>query len=62
MKIKEKVKFAFLSTIYAPFNKQPKVMSSSATIDYIVEHKCSIARFGDGEIGLMYGRSLSFQS
>jgi len=37
-------------------------MSSSDTIDYIVEHRCSIARFGDGEIGLMYGRSLSFQN
>lgn len=61
MKIKDLVKLGTLSTLYAPFNRAPRVYSSEETIEYILKNKCSIARFGDGELGLMYGRSISFQ-
>lgn len=61
MKIKDLVKLGTLSTLYAPFNRAPRVYSSEETIEYILKNKCSIARFGDGELGLMYGRSINFQ-
>ena len=44
------------------FYKKPKVMSDIETIDYIVKNKVSISRFGDGEIKLMTGSDLHFQS
>ena len=62
MKIKDLIKLTTLSTMYAPFNRAPVVYSSEETIDYILKNKCSIARFGDGELGLMYGRSINFQT
>lgn len=43
------------------FFKKPKVMSDEQTINYILNNKCSIARFGDGELSLMNGRSIGFQ-
>ena len=61
MKIKDLVKLTTLSTLYAPFHRAPRVYSSEETIEYIIKNKCSISRFGDGELGLMYGRSISFQ-
>lgn len=61
MKIKDLLKLGLFSTLYAPFNRAPRVYNSEETIDYILKNKCSIARFGDGELGLMYGRSISFQ-
>lgn len=46
---------------YRLFCKTPKVMSDEETIEYIVAHKCSISRFGDGELRLMRGIDLEFQ-
>ncbi len=43
------------------FYKKPKVMSDLDTVKYIVENRCSIARFGDGELRLMRGIDLEFQ-
>ena len=41
-----------------PFN----IMSPEETIDYIIRNKCSVTRFGDGEIGVIFqGRSTGFQ-
>lgn len=40
---------------------KPEIMTIEETFKYIIDHQCSIARFGDGEIALMYGRSISFQ-
>lgn len=40
----------------------PRVMTSEETINYIIENKCSIARFGDGELSLINGANLGFQS
>lgn len=36
-------------------------MNFQETIDYILEYRCSISRYGDGEISLMLGKSLHFQ-
>ena len=29
------------------------VMDSKTTVDYIISHKCSVARFGDGEFQMI---------
>ncbi|MBQ7351396.1 MAG: DUF1792 domain-containing protein [Clostridia bacterium] len=39
-----------------------KVMNTSDTLDYILEHNCSIARYGDGELTIIDGGYLHFQS
>ncbi|MBR6778575.1 MAG: DUF1792 domain-containing protein [Clostridia bacterium] len=41
--------------------KNPDVMSDTDTIEYILKNKCSISRFGDGELRLMRGIDLEFQ-
>lgn len=37
------------------------VMDSFATLDYIAQHHCSVARLGDGEISLLNGAAQVFQ-
>ena len=41
--------------------RSPAVLSIQETLTYIVENKCSVSRFGDGEIKLVAGQSLAFQ-
>ena len=43
------------------FYKKPKVLSDEQTINYIINNKVSIARYGDGELRLMRGIDLEFQ-
>lgn len=63
MKKLEAVKFLCKSTaLKLRYFKSPKVMNSEQTIDYIVKNKCSIARFGDGELSLIEKRSIKFQN
>ena len=62
MKIFEAAKFLLKSSAYKIKYKKPKVMNSEQTLDYILKNKCSIARFGDGELSLIEGRSIRFQS
>ena len=35
----------------------PKIMNEWETIDYLIEHRCGIARYGDGELKLCLGSS-----
>lgn len=53
--------FAAADTVYAQGHTAPRVMTKADTVAYILEHGCSIARFGDGEIKLLVGRDISFQ-
>ena len=41
---------------------QPNVMDKSDTLEYIRSTKCSIGRFGDGEVSLMAMIGIGFQS
>lgn len=41
--------------------KSPKMMSRFETLDYVVKNKCSIVRFGDGEMMLAAGNDVGFQ-
>ena len=41
--------------------RQPKVIGMSETISVIKERKASIARYGDGEFDIIFGRTQGFQ-
>ncbi|MED3951899.1 SP_1767 family glycosyltransferase [Priestia aryabhattai] len=41
--------------------KPPLVKSTDETLSKIINDKCSVSRFGDGEFSLIYGKSLLFQ-
>ena len=41
--------------------KKPKIASKEETVRKIVEERCSIARFGDGDLGLMFGLPEGYQ-
>lgn len=45
------------------FNRweKPIVLSSEETLQYIVEHKSSICRYGDGEFNIALGNEIGFQ-
>lgn len=38
-----------------------KVLNIKETLDYIIEHQSSVARFGDGELDLIMGRNIPYQ-
>ena len=48
-------------SIYEKAAKPPFVRSIDETIEYIIQNNCSVSRFGDGEIKLAAGKSISFQ-
>ena len=45
------------------FNRwnRPRVLSLSETVQYIVDHRSSICRFGDGEFNIALGNAIGFQ-
>lgn len=51
----------FLDNIVRKFFKAPDILSPKETLERILSDRCSISRFGDGEIKLASGRSLGFQ-
>lgn len=40
---------------------KPEVLSIDETLDYIIKNKCSVSRFGDGELKLIDNKSILFQ-
>ena len=63
-KIRKSLKQLFYSVddfFYRSFHSAPRVATNRQTLDYIVENHCSVSRFGDGEIKLAKGDSISFQ-
>lgn len=62
--VPKKIEYYFFSIInfFVKITKNPpKVMGIDETMDYIIENRPSIARFGDGEIKLANGTDISFQ-
>ena len=39
----------------------PKVMTMDETMDYIIKRRCSVSRYGDGELKLISGEDIRFQ-
>ena len=46
---------------YTRTHKAPVIMSCEETVKYILSTGCSVSRFGDGEMKLIYGKNLIFQ-
>ena len=46
---------------YTVFHKPPTIIDVQSSISYIVKNKCSVARYGDGEMKLIRGKDISFQ-
>lgn len=53
--------FSCLNFFVNKIKKPPRVMGIDETMDYIINNKLSIARFGDGEIKLTNKTDISFQ-
>ena len=54
--------FMILQNKWISFVKTPpKVMLIDETIRYILEHKCSVSRYGDGELWVAIGGSIIYQ-
>lgn len=49
--------------LYKLYKRQyPRVINTQDTLVYLAKHKKSFARFGDGELNLIAGKSIGFQS
>jgi len=57
----QKIIYGFIVRVKFIFEKKPNVKNSIETIEYILETKKSVSRFGDGEFDLIEGKSLKFQ-
>ena len=54
----KKITFCFLNM----FIRVPKIHNSRETIEYIIDNKCSVSRYGDGELCLCFSQSgIGFQ-
>lgn len=51
----------FDDSILRHFYKLPHIITVEETLCTIIKRKCSLSRFGDGEISIIYGNSLNFQ-
>lgn len=54
--------FSLHDFFYRRLKKPPKVLTNFETINLIVKNRCSVSRFGDGEIKLAAGKDISFQT
>lgn len=55
------VKQIIIGYYYSFKYKSPKMMNRQETLDYILDKKCSIVRFGDGELISICGKDPGFQ-
>ena len=51
----------FKDSIFSRFQKTPSIKSIEETINYIIENKASVSRYGDGEFKLINGLDIAFQ-
>ncbi|MEC4004426.1 SP_1767 family glycosyltransferase [Flavobacterium sp. SUN052] len=51
----------FYNQLVSKFHAQPKVMLIDETIQYILDNKCSVSRYGDGEIWIAVGGEIIYQ-
>ncbi len=61
LKIKELITVKY-NQLISLIVKPPIVHNTDATLNKIINNRCSVSRFGDGEFGIMMGRDLSFQT
>ncbi len=51
----------FNAFLHFLFSRKPKIMSFNKTINYILNNRCSVSRFGDGEFSYMLGNDMKFE-
>lgn len=51
----------FYNQLISKLQVPPKVMLIDETIKYILDHKCSVSRYGDGEIWIAVGGEIIYQ-
>lgn len=64
MKFTDKMKYILHAPTSYRLSKKysmPNVMTDSDTLDYILENRCSVCRYGDGELNIMRGVGIKFQ-
>lgn len=55
------VRLSLDNLLFSKIYKKPAVISLESTLDSVLKNKLSVSRFGDGEIKLIAGKSLTFQ-
>ena len=48
--------------LHYKYGRQLNIKNSQETLDYILEHKCSVSRFGDYEYMSIYEETNNFQT
>lgn len=63
MMIIEKLSFLYRSALDRLYNKTHhlSIMTIEETLLYIIDNKCSVARYGDGEFDIIFGSNIGFQ-
>jgi glycosyltransferase family protein len=54
--------FYLCDFFYRHLFSPPKVMTNLETIDYIINNRCSVSRYGDGELKLICGKMTAYES
>lgn len=54
-------RYVIYNHFYSYFTKHPVIVNTDLTLNKIIESKCSVSRYGDGEFSLLFGKSLYFQ-
>lgn len=64
-KVIEKLRYFYYKYIKIPLayreTKHLKIANTIDSINYIIEHRCSVSRYGDGEFDVMRGGARGFQ-
>ena len=64
--LKLKVKGAYITHIQIPlayrWTSKLRILSDFDSIQYVLDHHCSVSRYGDGEFGILRGIGNGFQS
>lgn len=53
--------FILLDKVYCISHKPPHIINIVSTLEYIRDHKCSVSRYGDGEMKFVVGGETWFQ-
>ena len=64
MNLIEKLSYTYRSILDYFFKKANpiNIMTIEETLNHIIENKCAVARFGDGEFKLMFNENIGFQN
>jgi len=56
------VAISFIDWALLYLHRKPQVISIEDTIKKIIDERCSVSRYGDGELEIMMGKNLDFQT